>query len=381
MNTLPQPKELGKLLNMIFSIKGSDEKLVVMCDVPRNKGEDTPKWKWLREAAVHFARCISDPESGLKIDSYFASYTATGSNNADLPQTCNLISGKDLKVDTPLEKINGKEVSIKDILDENTLVMAPTRFSATAPLKVLAKEKRFRGVTMPGFTKEMLPAMHIDYNRVHERVMKFKEILDHAERILVSFSCKGKIFDCTFDLRYRSSHPSSGLQPESGMVGNFPSGETYIVPYEGEKEGDPSLTSGVLPVQFGDEIVLFKIENNRAVSVISEGTESYRQAEMLQKEPAYGNISEVGLGVLDGFGLSAVGSTLLDEKLGLHIAFGRSDHFGGTVGPDDFKDRDNVVHIDWIYVPSIQPSVTVHRAEVSGPEGTLILMEDGKYVI
>ena len=33
------------------------------------------------------------------------------------------------------------------------------------------------------------------------------------------------------------------------------------------------------------------------------------------------------------FSVTPIGVVLLDEKLGLHLAFGRSEHFGGQVGP------------------------------------------------
>ena len=55
---------------------------------------------------------------------------------------------------------------------------------------------------------------------------------------------------------------------------------------------------------------------------------------------------ELGLGVLAAFGVKPIGKVLLDEKLGLHIAFGRSEHFGGRVGPGNFSSPDAVIHID-----------------------------------
>ena len=83
-------------------------------------------------------------------------------------------------------------------------------------------------------------------------------------------------------------------------------------------------------------------------------------------EPAYSNVAELGLGLLRGYGIQPVGSLLLDEKLGLHIAFGRSDHFGGQVGADDFTSPDRVVHIDRVYLRQTQPRVRVKRIELQG---------------
>ena len=102
----------------------------------------------------------------------------------------------------------------------------------------------------------------------------------------------------------------------------------------------------------------------------------------LKEEPAYGNIAELGLGVLGEWGVQAMGSILLDEKLGLHIAFGRSEHFGGITGPDAFRKPENVVHIDRVYVPSCQPGIKVLQASLAYDRGdNEVIMQDGRYTI
>ena len=137
-----------------------------------------------------------------------------------------------------------------------------------------------------------------------------------------------------------------------------------------------------MPVQFGTEVVVYRIEDNTAVAVESEGTESRREAELLRTEPAYGNLSELGLGVLGGYGLQPTGEILLDEKLGLHIAFGRSDHFGGTVGAAQFSSPDAVVHIDRVYIPETQPAVSVPSVDLTMDDGSILaLMRNGEYVL
>ncbi len=110
--------------------------------------------------------------------------------------------------------------------------------------------------------------------------------------------------------------------------------------------------------------------------------ESDRQRTLLSDDPAYGNIAELGLGILGEWGVVAVGSTLLDEKLGVHIAFGRSDHFGGITSPSSFRSPSNVVHIDWVFVPSIQPLIELERMQFrySG-KGEEPIVEGGKYLV
>jgi leucyl aminopeptidase (aminopeptidase T) len=93
-------------------------------------------------------------------------------------------------------------------------------------------------------------------------------------------------------------------------------------------------------------------------------------------------MAELGLGVLSDFGLQPTGEILLDEKLALHIAFGRSDHFGGQVGAAQFTKPEAVVHIDRVYLPGIQPRIQVKTVDLIMDDGsTLELMRDGQYVI
>ncbi|KAA3661463.1 MAG: hypothetical protein DWQ10_04445 [Calditrichaeota bacterium] len=212
---------------------------------------------------------------------------------------------------------------------------------------------------MPNFTAPMIPALALDYQKVNSRVMYIKERLDNAIRVEYLFATPGDQYQFIADTRYRTAHASSGLMHEPQQVGNLPSGESYIVPYEGEKEGDPSASTGIIPVQFGEEIVLYKIVNNRAVEIMSDGTTSEKERKLLEAEPAYGNVAELGFGVLDVFGVQPVGSILLDEKLGVHIAFGRSEHFGGIVSPASFNKKENVVHIDRVYIPACQKDIRI----------------------
>jgi leucyl aminopeptidase (aminopeptidase T) len=184
-----------------------------------------------------------------------------------------------------------------------------------------------------------------------------------------------------FDLRLRTAHASSGRFPEPGTAGNLPSGEAYIVPYEGE-QGEASGSAGTLPVEIGGEVVLFSIRANRAVKVKGRGPAARAERAHLAAEPAYGNMAELGFGVLGDFGLEPINEILLDEKLGLHVAFGRSDHFGGAVGPKDFSAPAAVIHLDRIYIPQAQPRIAVRSVTLGYPGGRAeTIIEDGAYLI
>jgi len=128
------------------------------------------------------------------------------------------------------------------------------------------------------------------------------------------------------------------------------------------------------------EIPTPRIEANKAIEVLTDGPASAEEARHIAAEPAYANLSELGLGVLGDFNLKPTGSILLDEKLGLHIAFGRSDHFGGSVGPDDFSSPDAVIHLDRVYIAETQPKVLVRQVKLSGPNLDMVIIRDGLFL-
>lgn len=371
-------EHLWSLIGTVFKPRDDEKFLTIFTDLPDKARPDTDAWAERRVIAVEWYTLLRQHEKTLPFRGIrLCSYANVGGNNNDLPETVYEI--KDGHVQPG---INAEKALLHVILQSSSVVLALTELSATAPLKLLAKRYGFRGATLPGFTRAMIPTLLLDYERVHARVLEIKTRMDKAVRISVWLEAGGETYSSIFDTRYRQAHASGGLIRERGIVGNLPSGEAYIVPYEGERESDPSLSSGLLPVQFGDEIVVYKIKNNFAFEVISEGPVSGNETEHLRGEPAYGNIAEVGIGVLGEWGVSATGSVLIDEKLGLHIAFGRSDHFGGATGPSSFRDRANVVHIDRVYVPSLQPQIKVVKVLFSYPgEGQELVMSDGRLLV
>jgi leucyl aminopeptidase (aminopeptidase T) len=367
------------LLQSVFSLGREEKGLTILTDLPKTDAEDSAAWQDRRRIATEWFLALQPNIKALPFTSVsFCVYENVGSNNNDLPEHVILIDRSTKESPT----MESQTLELSGILASSSVVLAITEYSATAPLKILAREHKFRGATLPGFTREMLPALGLDYGRVHSRVMVLKERLDRAQSATAVFRTGGKTHTMVFDLRFRTAHASGGQMPDPGSVGNLPSGEAYIVPYEGEIVNEPSKTAGTLPVQFGDEVVLFAVKGNRVTNVLSIGKESEIQRHKLLEEPAYGNIAELGLGILGEFGIKAIGSTLIDEKLGLHVAFGRSDHFGGTTGPANFLDQRNVVHIDWIYVQSAQPDIIADELTLDyGTSSNEIILKRGKIVV
>jgi len=374
--------ELVNLIQSVFPRLADDKFLGILVDIPKNADKDNFPWKERRRLALDWFLTLKENLSALSLEGVkLIAYPDVGSNNADLPAEAFLLKDQLPQIAAELEKF-GKKIPFDRIFQKIQLFLAPTEYSTTAPLKNSAKRFGFRAATMPGFSLQMIPALKIDYNQVARRVSLLKTKLDLAEWADVLFLVDHqREFKVLFDLRFRTAHSSTGRFPERGTAGNLPSGEAYIVPYEGEKE-EPSRTEGILPVEINQDIILFSIVENRAIHAGGDGDTARIERDHLMREPAYGNMAELGFGVLEDFGLQPIGEILLDEKLGFHVAFGRSDHFGGSVGPKDFSAPEEVIHLDRIYIPAAQPRIAVKTLVFGYPENqTERIMENGKYLI
>ncbi len=374
-------KDLGALVRRVFQPTDRDSRIAMLVDLPAKAADDRPAWRARREMALEWARCLDSLRGGPELPTDLYLYPAVGVNNADLPPSAwPYHRGPFPTTAAELDTVTAQPFG--SLFSSHTILIAPTEYSATAPLKIAAPKYGFRAATMPRFSAAMIPALRLDYVEIDRRVRRLKALLDRASAAYFRFETDSGTAMLEIDLRHRTAHASSGLLAEPGTAANLPSGETYIVPYEGERPGEPSRSAGVLPVQFDDEVVSYRIEGNRAVEVLSDGERSREQRDYLAREPAYGNLSELGLGVLADFGIGPIGEILLDEKLGLHIAFGRSDHFGGQVGPAQFSSSSEAVHIDRVYLSETQPLVQVRSVvlEMPGSE-TLPLMRDQQYVV
>lgn len=367
------------LVARVFVPTIEDVALGVMIDLPDERVPDDAAWLARRQIAAEWVALLDAKEEMVGYRTRLLLYPNVHTNNGDLPDRCWIHEGGPVPQSAAaLDPATARPMA--KIFDTYPMLMAITRFSSTAPLKMAARKHSMRAATMPGFSADMIPALRIDYTEVNRRVNVLKDLLDRATGADLVFRHAGGEDRLHLDLRHRSGHASGGLLPERGVAGNLPSGEAYIVPYEGELDGDPSRSAGVLPVQVGSEIVRYEIVANKAVRVFSHGPESEREAALLAKEPAYANLAELGLGVLAAFGVKPVGAVLLDEKLGLHIAFGRSEHFGGQVGPGAFSSPDAVVHIDRVYVQETQPDVVPVSVDLRFEDNTSVaLMRAGEF--
>jgi len=165
---------------------------------------------------------------------------------------------------------------------------------------------------------------------------------------------------------------------EGDRIIGLPSGATFEVPYEGEREGVPSWTAGTIPLVEEGETVLFHVAGNRIRRVEGDGPVAARCRRPFEEDPARADVAEVAFGVDDH--AVVTGNVLEDEKAGFHWAFGRSEHLGGVTGPEAFRSPAAVVHQDIVHARG--DPVQVRRATPVAPDGaTTDVIRDGEYVL
>jgi hypothetical protein len=356
--------DLKKLLVDVFDPQ-PEEIVVVACDLPTAVSPDQNLWWDRREMACEWREAFAElGEERRFMILPLLTYAATGANGAELPRDAQLGSTK---------------VSLAETLRGCTLAAFLTQFSATAPLDIFCRSKEdFRAASMPGLERRMEnTSLSADYREVAQRCRILAEALREAQGLRVRFSTG---HSCYFDLRFRNAEVDDGFLPRfkpGDRIINLPSGETFIVPYEGEKPGIVSQTEGILPIRGGGELVLLEVGANRITQVVGSGPEAEHLRAMFTADPARANIAEVAFGCNDW--AQVTGNVLEDEKAGFHWAFGRSDHLGGTVGVNAFSRPDMVVHQDIVYAKG--NPIQVVDASVIGSQTETPVISNGVYAL
>lgn len=356
--------DLKKLLTDVFETQPG-ETVVVACDLPTVRCEDNPLWEERRVMAQEWRDAFAD--LGRQHDFQvlpLLTFPATGANGADLPQKAIM---------------DGREVGLEEVVLKATVAAFLTQFSATAALDVFCRQKDdFRAASLPGLEKRMeKTALAADYREVARRCKILEEKMRDADAVDVRFSTGES---CTFDLRYRKPEADDGYLPrfkKGDRIINLPSGETFIVPYEGELAGLPSLTNGSLPISRLGEHVVLDVEGNRISRIRGDGPEATRLRQFFAMDLARANIAEVAFGCNEW--AMVTGNTLEDEKAGFHWAYGRSDHLGGVTGVKSFQKTENVVHQDIVYAKG-NPIQVAEAVVVRGGQRVDII-RDGDYVV
>jgi len=327
--------DLEKLLVDVFAPQ-RDERVLVMTDLPCGDLSDSEAWANRRKMAAEWQSAFRSlgEKRGFSVHPLLT-YAATGAHGAPLPQE---------------GEMSGEKVRLEDMLSGTNIAVALTEYSATAPLiGFMSTRPTLRAASMPGIMKSMEEtALSADYTEVARKSRILAEGLGRATGAKVEFSTGHEAY---FDLRHRKAEADDGhLHADKTGVRliNLPSGEACSAPYEGELQGIPSRTEGTIPAVYDGELVLYKVRGNRIVEIVGDGPKAGEMREYFAADEARRNIAELGLGCNDRAVTS--GSVLEDEKvLGMHWAYGLSQHIGGVTGATDFTDPKHVVHQDIVY--------------------------------
>lgn len=343
---------LEKFFEDIFAPQ-KDETLTILYDLPHDSIKDNKDWKDRREMADDWHKTLSKSKDRWSIVvNPVVTYLATGASNGDLPEK---------------GQMGGKEVDLEKVISESSIILIMPQFSATAPVKTIAKKSgKVRGGSMPGVGKFMeKTSLAADYALIQAKCKEIAPIFEKAIGAEAVFSTGHK---CYFDISTDNPvHRSDGyLHAEvAGTIAavcNLPTGEVYVVP----NEKPDSKTKGELPEKFKDELVVYTVKNNKIIDVKGDGPKALKMKDSFSRDPAWRNIAEFAIGCNDK--AKVCGNILEDEKAGFHWAYGRSDHFGGLIGPKDFISPSNVVHEDVIYAK--ESPIRCKQLDMIFPDGT-----------
>ena len=170
-------EELLNLVTRVFKPRSEDKALAFLIDFPDEAVPDDANWADRRALALDWYEKLHPvaEKLGLEKVSLFG-YRNARANNADLPGEASPLTSLPKSADELPEA-----VSLESIFKEYQILIVPSRFSATAPMKVGARKFGFRAATMPGFTRAMIPALALDYEMINRRVHQLKGLVDELE--------------------------------------------------------------------------------------------------------------------------------------------------------------------------------------------------------
>ncbi|MBV9672922.1 MAG: hypothetical protein JO076_08885 [Verrucomicrobia bacterium] len=359
------PFSLSRLLKSVFAPKrGEAVTILIDLDDPHEIENmaflKNPDLSIQRHAYEVFYRGLQNgvaEELNLTGGEMFA-YKITGGSNLDLPDLAVAIDGKELSLE-------------RDIYPEYDIILCISTYSATAPLTAFAKKYGFRGATLHGLNSIILATgLSVDYEDVSRTAEKLRLGLTKADWVEIDFSFDERNFTLHLDLGRQEAQKSHGLCRGGPDVANLPAGEVYFV---------PTSASGQFPLKFEDgTVALMTVKSGTIVmSELLRGNPDTVEAHKrkLQTDPVTGELGELGFGTQR---LPFSGKDIQDEKvLGtVHVATGRSDHLGGHLTPEKFKNKLNATHDDILFAPRKTPEINVSQVRMFRDGQTKVLIEN-----
>jgi hypothetical protein len=340
------------LLKTVFAPKAG-ERVAILIDLPDPRR--MKNFEFLKDKALTIQRFAHDifyeglrngADLGLAGGQMFA-YQITGGSNLDLPDDA--------------WDAQGQRISLsRDVYPNFDIILCISTFSATAPLTAFAKEFGFRGATLHGLNSIILrTGLAVDYNEVSRQAEKLRKALTAADAFEIDFQANGHAWTLRLACDRQEAQKSHGLcRGEKPDVANLPAGEVYFVPTNAQGQFPMKYEDGTLGIM---EVADGRVRKATLLSGDPKTIEQHNHR--LASDPATGELGELGFGTQD---LPPSGRDIQDEKIlgTLHVATGRSDHLGGHLTPDKFKDGKNATHDDILFSPSKTPEIHVPQVRM-----------------
>ncbi|GAF11306.1 leucyl aminopeptidase [Bacillus sp. JCM 19046] len=206
-------------------------------------------------------------------------------------------------------------------------------------------------ITMPGITMDMFTegAMKADYSNVVKLTEELTSELTTINKAVIRTGSEEQ-YSLTLQLAGRNGISSTGVFGSTGASGNLPSGESYIAPQIEGSEGQIWIDGSIAGIGKVTEPTLLTVENGRLINATGPAGEKLLS---LLGEGDGRYIAEFGIGTNEA--ARVTGNILEDEKAfgTIHVAFGSSKTFGGTI--------DAGVHLDCV---TLAPSVWFEKKQL-----------------
>ncbi len=232
--------------------------------------------------------------------------------------------------------VDGKSIDLAAVMNgwgEKDVIIAITGPSITAAL-IGHLGQNFRFASAPGVSADF-EGFKADYSRIPLRFEILVQKMARAVAVDMVFRLDGLIWKFTMDVRgNRYQFNENGCARRPGDFMNLPSGCANIPPYPGI-EGDvrgKSLTEGEIPAIIDEELVIYRIRENRIVEISGNGDAAAKERKSILESGDSGMavLTKLGLGVNDEGRCN--GTHVGDEKtMGMHWGYGPAKHFPDTI--------------------------------------------------
>ncbi len=216
--------------------------------------------------------------------------------------------------------------SVAAAMRATDVVIAPTTKSLShAAARKQATDAGTRVATLPGVTADMLArVMAVDFEQMARRSRAVAELLTQGTRARVTCP-RGT--ELQLDLGRRVGISDDGELGQPGAFGNLPCGEGFIAPLGGQGR---IVASSLAPLGLSDPPATLTVDGGRITGAVGGLGPEFLSRLQSHGDPGT-NLAELGVGTNDRATLS--GNILEDEKIlgTVHVAFGASAAFGGSV--------------------------------------------------